>query len=124
MTCSIFLAFRFLLIVGVVYANDDHFNDLLKRDDNGYSCTAQTSILCPSHNTVNAAGLNTLEALYFGMQNTSLPDSTLYTDGENVICIGHKSGPTIDISASAGYDGLSAGINFNVTIPGTDAGSE
>jgi len=123
MICSIFLVFHFWLIVGVVYANDDHFNHLLKRDDNGYSCTDQTSILCPLHNTVNSAGLNTLEVLYFGLQNTSLPDSTLYSDGGKVICIGHKSGPTIDITAGAGYYGLSAGVNFNVTIPGTDDGS-
>jgi hypothetical protein len=99
---------------------------LPKRAD-GFTCSSPpTSILCPSLKTVNANGLNVLEALYFGMQNASLPDSTTYNAGENIICVTHSSGPTIDLSGNIGAsaDGVSAGLGFavNLTIAGIDDG--
>ncbi|KAN0072926.1 hypothetical protein V8E54_009040 [Elaphomyces granulatus] len=87
---------------------------LPKRAD-GFTCSSPpTSILCPSLKTVNANGLNVLEALYFGMQNASLPDSTTYNAGENIICVTHSSGPTIDLSGNIGAsaDGVSAGLGI------------
>ena len=99
----------------------------LQKKADGFTCSSPpTSILCPSLKTVNAEGLNVLEALYFGLQNTSLPDSTTYNAGENIICVTHSSGPTIDLSGNVGasYDGVSAGLGFavNLTIEGLDNG--
>ena len=99
----------------------------LQKKADGFTCSSPpTSVLCPSLKTVNAEGLNVLEALYFGLQNTSLPDSTTYNAGENIICVTHSSGPTIDLSGNVGasHGGISAGFGFavNLTIEGQDNG--
>jgi len=89
--------------------------------DVGYSCHDGTSALCLSSNSVSSVGLNVLETLYFGMLNTSLPDSTVYNGATNdkIICIGPKAGPTIEVNLHGGTPTIGADVRFNVTLPGS-----
>ncbi|KAF4624995.1 hypothetical protein G7Y89_g13174 [Cudoniella acicularis] len=100
---------------------------LQKRSSGTMECSIfAVSALCASSNTVNGEGLNVMEALYFAMLNSSLPDSTVYNMDENVICVTHSSGPTIQVTAgagvSAGAASAGASITTTFTISGSDAG--
>jgi len=126
-TSVFFLSVLFFILTKSTCANLNPLDNLLKRDT-GYHCEENTSAICPSYNTVDPQGLTPLQVLYFGMLNTSLPDSTFYNDGELVICIGPKQGPTIQFTASAGVTAgpASAGVtvSFNTTVPPINSGSK
>jgi hypothetical protein len=114
-----------------VCAIADPLNHIPQKRNNGGDLDCNfpaVSALCVSLNTVNAQGLNVLEALYFAMLNSSLPDSTIYSSDENIICVTHTSGPTIQVTAGIGVGegAASAGVSVttNITIAGTDIGGK
>jgi hypothetical protein len=130
-TMEISYLFRISLwFLPYVYAIADPLNhSVQKRSDGTLSCSQlDVSLACISTNVVNVQGFTVLEALLFAMRNSSLPDSTTYGVDQNIICVSHTSGPTIQFTASAGVGNgvVSAGgsITTNITIPASDSGGK
>jgi hypothetical protein len=104
----------------------DSIVDLEKRDA-PFTCDwTDSSLLCLSANTLNAQGPNVLTAHYFGLQNSSLPDSTTYNSGENIISVTDSNGPTIEFSVGAGVGagGASANVGARINVKGSDNGGK
>jgi hypothetical protein len=125
----------FLILTGFSYANLNPSNVLQKRESGALSCysalnLADFSALCPPTNyqITSDGGLNVLEALYFAMRKTTVPDNTIYKAGENIICITHNPGPNVTFTAGAeaGVGPLSAGasVTFTFSLPGSDLGGK
>jgi len=122
----------FLILTGFTYANLNPSNVLQKRESGALSCysalnLADFSALCPPTNYPDQQGLNPLEVLYFAMRGTTVPDNTVYTTGQNIICVAHGPGPNITVTAGAGATvgpvNAGASITFTFSLTGSDLGS-
>lgn len=123
------------LLISTVYSNPNpSSNALVKRDESGtFSCYTTVNLdnfsaLCPAINYGTTNGLNVIEILYFALNQTNIPDDTMYNPQENIVCTTHGPATDINISLGGGFGegpvSVGGSVSFSLNIPAPDNGGK